>query len=90
MLQKDEYDGVIVTILTSVIHTKKNIDYQCTMEKIPIFKKSLRSKFFLNPTLPAKENILRSSNSRTTNVHCIGPKLETPIVFTISEGETQS
>lgn len=47
VLQKDEYDGVIVTILTSVIHTKKNIDYQCTMEKIPIFKKSLRKKYIL-------------------------------------------
>lgn len=38
MLQKDEFDGVIVTILTTVIHTK-NIDYQCTMEKIPILIK---------------------------------------------------
>lgn len=63
MLQKDEYDEVIVTILTSVIHTKNNIDYQCTVEKIPIFIKSLRNKFFLNLTLPTKENILGSSNS---------------------------
>lgn len=63
MLQKEERDGVIVTILTSVIHTKRNIDYQCTMEKTPIFKMSLRSKFFLDPTLATKKNILGSSKS---------------------------
>lgn len=57
-------------------------------KKIPIFKRSLRSKSFFNPTLPTKENILGSSNSWTTNVHCIGPKIETLIVFTICEGET--
>lgn len=87
VLQKDERDGVIVTILTSVAHLKKNIDYHRTMEKIPVFKKSLRSKLFLNPTLPTKENITGSSNSWTTNVHCHGLKLETPTVFTICEGE---
>lgn len=27
------------------------------MEKIPIFKKSPRNKFLLNPALPTKENI---------------------------------
>lgn len=43
--------------MESVIHTKKNV-YQCTLEKIPIFKKSPRNKFLLNPTLPTKENIL--------------------------------
>lgn len=59
VLQKNEYDGVIVPIMASVIHTKKNV-YQCTMEKIPIFKKSPRNTFLLNPTLPTKENILEA------------------------------
>lgn len=57
VLQKNEYDGIIVPIMASVTRTKKNV-YQCTMEKTPIFKKSLRNKFLLNPTLPTKENIL--------------------------------
>lgn len=43
--------------MESIIHTKKNV-YQCTLEEIPIFKKSPRKKFLLNPTLPTKENIL--------------------------------
>lgn len=77
-----------LSLYRHVIHTKRNIDYQCTMEKTLIFKMSLRSKFFLDPTLATKKNILGSSKSWTTNVHCIGPKIETPIVFMISEGES--
>lgn len=38
VLQKNEYHGIIVPIMASVICTKKNV-YQCTVEKIPIFKK---------------------------------------------------
>lgn len=56
VLQKNEYDGIIVPIMASVIHTNKNV-CQCTMEKITIFKKSPRNKFLLNPALPTKENM---------------------------------
>lgn len=57
VLQKNKYNGIIVSIMASAIHTEKNV-YQCTLEKIPIFKKSPINKFLLNPTLPTKENIL--------------------------------
>lgn len=57
MLEKNKYNGIIVPIMACIIHTKKNV-YQCTLENIPIFKKSPGNKFLLNPTLPTKENIL--------------------------------
>lgn len=87
VLQKNEYDRIIVPIMASVIRTKKNV-YQCMMEKIPIFKKSPRNKFLLNPTLSTKENILEVVIQEPLMFICAGAKIKTPAVFMICEGDT--